>query len=160
MKIVDFIEQYNNATDKQKFIKKIIYRHYIPYAEKMSAANNIVRLSTYDETGSFRVNSPLRYLLWVQAVLQCYTTLELGDRFVDAYDVLDQAGIIEGIISAVGRDAESLQTIISMTFDDLLTNERDIVPYIDGKLIAIMEALSSISLPDEIDGSSENVAKE
>lgn len=145
MKVTDFIEQYNNSTDKAKFTKKIIHRQYVPYSEKIAIAVHIVQMSSYDEGGNFRLNSPLRYLLWVQAVLQSYTTLELGQNFASAYDALDQAGAVEEIINAVGRDAESLQTIVSMTLDDLMTNERDLPAYLDGKLAAFAQVVNAIS---------------
>ena len=146
MKIGDFIEQYNNATDKTKFVKKIIFRHYAPYSTKIAAAESVVQLSSYDENGNFRINSPLRYLLWIQAVLQIYTTLELGEKFADTYDALDQAGVVEEIINAVGRDAESLQTIIGMTLDDLMTNERELPSYIEHKLGALSQVLESLDM--------------
>ena len=46
MKIDEFIEQYNNATDKAKFVKKIIHRYYAPYSEKIAAAETVVQLSS------------------------------------------------------------------------------------------------------------------
>ena len=144
MKINEFIEQYNNATDKAKFVKKIIHRYYAPYSEKIAAAEGVVQLSSYDENGNFRINSPLRYLLWIQAVLQIYTTLELGEKFAETYDILDQAGVVEEIINTVGRDAESLQTIISMTLDDLITNERDLPSYFDNKLMSFAAVLDAL----------------
>lgn len=146
MKVTDFIEQYNNSTDKAKFTKKIIHRQYVPYSEKIAIAVHIVQMSSYDECGNFRLNSPLRYLLWVQAVLQSYTTLELGQNFASAYDALDQAGVVEEIINAVGRDAESLQTIIGMTLDDLMTNERELPSYIEHKLGALSHVLESLDM--------------
>ena len=157
MKINEFLDQYNNTTDKEKFIKKIIFRHYVPYADKIATAENIIQLSSYDGNGAFRVNSPLRYILWVQAVIVGYTTLEIGDRFVDAYDALDQAGVIEPIMSAVGKDAESLQTIISMTLDDLIMNERDMPSYIDNKLSVFLEVAEAMikSTEEEKDGAAQ-----
>lgn len=145
MKIKDFIEQYHNATDKPKFLKKIIFRYHMPYVDKLAAAQSIVKLSTYDEEGNFRINSPQRYLLWVQAILHGYTTLETGDAFITSYDALDQEGLIEEIIAAIGKDAEALQTIISMTLDDLLTNERDLVSYVDHKSETIMQAFDVLA---------------
>ena len=77
-------------------------------------------------------------------MLQSYTTLELGEKFAETYDILDQAGVVEEIINTVGRDAESLQTIISMTLDDLITNERDLPSYFDNKLMSFAAVLDAL----------------
>lgn len=150
MKVKEFIEQFNNAAekDKERQAKKIVATHYLKYETKIGIAQTVVRLSSYENDGTtFRINSPQRYLLFVQAVITHYTTLEIGkdDTFLDIYNMLDQAGAIEFILDAIGEDVDSLRTVISMTLDDFMTNERDLPSYLDHKMDAIMEVLSSIT---------------
>lgn len=146
MKVKDFVEQFVKTTDKERFVAKHIKTSYIPYAVKMNEAARIVRTSTYTgEEGAFKLSSPTRYLLFILTVLQQYTDIELNlSAVTEDFDALDEVGAIDFIVAAIGRDVDTFQTIVNMTYDDELTNTRDLVPFLETKIEALGAVLSEI----------------
>lgn len=142
MTIKDFIFGYTKTLDKdkEKFLAKHIKSHYLSYAMKIAEAEQIIQHTCYvDVNGSqrFRNNTPLRYVVFVQAVLRNYTDLEFSENVLEDFDKLEENYIVEAVFAAIGDDVDRFQTVLNMMLDDVQMNERALVPFVEGKLDAL-----------------------
>lgn len=151
MKVDEFIQGYekalkskSNVNTAEKYLEKHITRKYLPYSIKMAEARNIVWRSSFNDDNKFYLDSPVRYILFVVSVLTNYTDIEFATVGED-YDKLAECGAIEAIIATIGEDYDAFQTVVNMTLDDLMTNEREFVAYIEHVVDATKTALESVS---------------
>lgn len=154
MRVKDFV--YNLEKKKEddvvKFVEKHLKTHYISYSRKMSEAELIVKHSSTVEVNgreTFRVSSPMRWMLFVLAVLRNYTTLELNaENLVEDFDALDKSGAIETLFAVIGKDIDTFNTVLTMTYDDYATNERDLVSFVEHKIDALMTVFDGINMEE------------
>ena len=141
MNINEFINGYNEAQNKEKYLKKHVTTSYIDWGVKIFESERIVQMSCYDnndESRRFRINSPMRYYLYVLAVIKNYTDVEIEDgKGLQSFDELEKNGITTPLLAAIGVDADSFQTVLKMTLDDHIMNYRDVTSWMDEKLEAI-----------------------
>ena len=146
MKIEEFIEEFNNARDKEKVVMKHITIDYIPYSRKISMCNNIAEFSTHTQVLGekvFKNDSSMRYMLFVYMIVENYTDIELGqgqDK-VDAFDQLERFSVVFFIAKCLGEEYKRLETVLKMRVDDIFTNERDLPAFLETKI----ESLKMIS---------------
>ena len=157
-KVKIFVKLFNDIKDrdpekelakKQEFVAKYVDRTYMPYAIKMAEARQIVERTTNVEADGeqlFASSSPMRWVLYVMSVMLFYTSLEFSNDVMADYDMLDEAGVIEYIFAAIGKDTDTFQTVLNMTYDDYMTNEHDIVSFIQQKFAAIGKLIDGIDL--------------
>lgn len=159
--VKDFSEQYMkqiNASAKETFIKtKLKVVDYLPYQEKIIIAKNIVKSTSYaigrnEETGGLtktnriKINSPMRYILFVMTVVNKYTNIEVNfNDVMPEFDDLNKNGLIEVIFNKVGeREIGELKIIIDSVLEDFMTNEYEIKNYIADKLYKANELVQKI----------------
>ena len=141
MDIGKFIEEFDKAaakdratkktTETERLIRKHITSYYISYEVKISEAKKIIQHSSYETIDGreyFRINSPVRYLLFMMSVIRSYTDLEFDTtNTMIQFDLLEQRGILDLITQVIGDDYDKFQTVLSMTLDDLISNERSLI---------------------------------
>lgn len=144
MDIGKFIEEYDQAQSKDRLIKKHVLSDYISFEVKLSESKKIIEYSCYEDVDGrrvFRLNSPVRYMLFMMAVIRSYTDLEFDlTNTMIQFDLLDQRGIFEQLIQIIGGDVDKFQTVLNMTMDDLMANERSMV----AKIADLGEAINVI----------------
>jgi len=154
MLISEFVEKYNEAKQKNAFVNKHIVTNYITYETKISLARNIVEVSMYkyiNEKKRFIPNTPVRYMLFVQALIDSYTDLEwdkTDDGVLDVsedFNNLEKNGLVEIIIAAIGDDITKFTTVLNMVVDDTIDTNRSIVPFLETKFEAISMLLDTFS---------------
>jgi hypothetical protein len=134
MKVDEFIRKYNSAKDKDKFLNDIITTQYIPYHEKMTDCEMII-LSTTKIDNEFRINSPMRFMLFVTTLLSRYTEIGKDENILTVFETLDEAGLIDQIVSRIPeKEYASYNTILNMELDDYMENNRSITAYISNKV--------------------------
>lgn len=156
MKVDEFVNGFNKALKSkssvntvEKYIEKHITKKYLPYAMKMAEAHNIVKSSSYyadADTKRFRLNSPARYILFVVSVLTHYTDIEFGKNVSEDYDALAECGALEGIITAIGEDYDVFQTVVNMTLDDEMSNERELASFFEHRIVAAQKMLENVDV--------------
>ena len=134
MKVDEFIKKYNFAKDKDVFLNNCIIKQYIPYHEKMSDCDMIIIATTKTEDG-FRINSPMRFILFVSTLINRYTEIGTDEDILTVFETLDENNLIDLIISKIPeKEYTSYQTILNMELDDYMENNRNIMSYIDNKI--------------------------
>ena len=141
MKIVDFINVFKGTEYKEKLIQKHVVKPYMHWLLKVGEAENIVQKSCYDQDGKFRLNSPLRYYMYIVTIVKNYTDLEFEDgEMIRDFNMLEENGISNMLVSLI-EDVASFNTVLQMTLDDHMENYRSIIGYIDSKRDTVMSVL-------------------
>lgn len=156
MKVDEFIKKYNVAKDKDKFLNDSITTQYVPYHEKMTDCEMII-LSTTKIDNEFRINSPMRFMLFVTTLLSRYTEIGEDEDILTVFETLDEIGLIDQVISKIPeKEYASYNTILNMELDDYMENNRSITAYISNKVKeleipfkALMETISN-NVPQDV----------
>ena len=132
--VKEFVDGYKKQTDdvtnkKEKYIKKFVGNNYVNYATKLSVADQIVQLSSTNQVdgqvnGQIKINSSLRYLLYVFNLIDLYTNITVDfSNILEEYDLLEEQGLVDELIRLMPqREVTSFETILKMVFDDFIQN--------------------------------------
>lgn len=138
MDIGKFITNYTKSNSQQirdEMIKKHVVATYVPYETKISESLHIVDTSCYktvNDKKMFWIDSPMRYILFMKAIVMLYTDLEFDTtNAMIQFNLLEQYNIFEKIIECIGADYEKFQAVLNMTLDDRMANERSLLSYLE-----------------------------
>ena len=153
MLISEFITGFKVSKQQNAYVKKHIKTNYIPYETKIALSKKIVDLSMYKEVNGKKVfvqNTPNRYMLFIQAVIDNYTDLEWNGEdgskdILGGFNQLEKNGIIEILFSSIGDDIQKFTTVLNMIVDDETDLNRSVVSYMDTKIEALSIMLDTIS---------------
>lgn len=150
--VKNFVEEYekcSNNDDKAKFLKsKLKTEKYMPYADKLALAENIVKSSSYamvkedgvlKQTDRIALNSPMRYILFVMTVVDKYTNIEVNFKNITPdFDALNFSSLIEIIFEKVGdKETAEFNTVVDMVLSDFMANKYQFKNYIDDTLLKV-----------------------
>lgn len=158
--IRDFVKSYsaiNNESTKGEMIDSIIYRKYVPFLQKevmlLAMQNNSIR----EVDGIKQVDSLVRYINFITAILSLYTNLKVGVdgdngyNGFEAYDMLKESGALEAIMSKIGKaEYDELKTMEDMIYEDMDRQQFSTEAYI-GKQITRFGNLIGVSMSEAID---------
>ena len=150
--VKSFVEEYekcSNNDDKAKFLKsKLKTEKYLPYADKLTFAENIVNHSSYTmikedgvlkKTDRIALNSPMRYILFVMTVVDKYTNIEVNfNNIMPDFDALNFNSLIEIIFEKIGdKETAEFNTVVEMVLNDFMANKNQFKNYIDDTLLKV-----------------------
>lgn len=150
--VKSFVEEYekcSNNDDRAKFLKvKLKTEKYMPYADKLTIAENIAKHSSYamvkedgnlKQTNRIALNSPMRYILFVMTVVDKYTNIEVNfNNIMPDFDALNFNGLIEVIFEKIGdKETAEFNTIVEMVLGDFMANKYQFKNYIDDMLLKV-----------------------
>lgn len=165
MNISEFVSKYLELKQQPKqkvnqqikpeetFVNKHIKTRYVPYATKIDMSKSIIKFCMYKEINNKKVfvpNSPQRYCLFVQAIIDLYTDLEWDTTILDGeelrdisrdFDLLESNGLVEVLFSIIGEDISKFTTVLNMVLDDEVSTNHSVVSFLETKL----ETLSIMS---------------
>lgn len=173
--VKSFVEEYEKQLtndDKAKFLKsKLKTEKYIPYADKLTIAENIVKHSSYamvKEDGKLRqtdkiaLNSPMRYILFVMKVVDKYTNIEVNFKnIMPDFDALNFNSLIEVIFEKIGdKETGEFNTVVEMVLNDFMANKYQFKNYIDDTLLKVSGLVKKCAplidnITSKLDGMSE-----
>lgn len=166
MNTKEFIEEFNAAVDKEKYVAKHIVKKYLPYAMKLDLCRRIIDVSMYATINGvkvFKPDTPVRYLFFVMAIVENYTDIKfnsgngddvaLGQQNLESLDLLEENGAVDVIMAVIGADIQKFNTILKMMIDDAIDMERSLVPFLDTKIQAWQMSLSALdnALKDKVE---------
>ena len=143
MKIEQFIDEFNKDKDKEAYVRKHITHDYIPYSRKVSVCSQIAEYSTHKEIQGKKMfwnNSSLRYMLFVYAIIEEYTDIELGKKGagrIAAFDLIEQFNVMYFVSTCLGEEYKRIDTVLKMQVDDVYSNERDLVSFLETKITSL-----------------------
>ncbi len=173
MKILEFVERYNNMATQQlkdRFIKEKLKLHpYVSIIKKDAYAQLIVDKTTFEQeayddngktkyhkTDKIRINSVAQYVQFCRAVIELYTDLEIEDgSFIKEYDALKSSGLLD--ILMVGSDKadplipmselSEFKTILTMKQSDTQFNETTAQAFISKQIGRISDLANATLTP-------------
>ena len=175
MKILEFVERYNNMTNQQlkdRFIKeKVKITPYVSIIKKDAYAQLIVNrtmfeqesyddngVTKYRKTDKIRVNSVAQYVQFCRAVIELYTDLEIDEDdkgFIKGYDALKSSGLLD--ILMVGSDKadplipmselSEFKTVLTMKQSDTQFNETTTQAFISKQIERISDLANATITP-------------
>ena len=175
MKILEFVERYNNMATQQlkdRFIKeKVKITPYVSIIKKDAYAQLIVNrtmfeqeayddngVTKYRKTDKIRVNSVAQYVQFCRAVIELYTDLEIDEDdkgFIKGYDALKSSGLLD--ILMVGSDKadplspmselSEFKTILTMKQSDAQFNETTTQAFISKQIGRISDLANTTLTP-------------
>ena len=144
MKVDEFIRQYKESAKKEQVCERHINKKYLPYANKIAECNKIVEntmnILNEDGTVSYKQNTPARFLLFHMRLISNYTDIELeNENFINDYDALNESGAFTALITKIPEsEYKEFNTLLSMTVDDFMGNNRTIFSCVENLVTAIM----------------------
>lgn len=151
MKYDEFIEKYNQASDKKKFLIKHMVKKYLPYQDKIAEAKEIIKRTCYVEIDGRKVyqqNSPLYFMLFMLRIIANYTdiTFEEGAEALTAFNALSEVGLLEPIISVIPpKEYDTFNTVLQMCKDDEMENYRSLAGFFETKVEALGLSLNALA---------------
>lgn len=172
MKILEFVEKYNNtanSTLKEQLLSKIKITPYVSIIKKDTYAQLIVNRTMFEQeayndngktkyrkTDKIRVNSVAQYVQFCRAVIELYTDLEIEDgSFIKEYDALKSSGLLD--ILMVGSDKadplipmselSEFKTILTMKQSDTQFNETTTQAFISKQIERISDLANATLTP-------------
>ena len=172
MKLLEFVEKYNNTTNntlKEQLLSKIKITPYVSIIKKDAYAQLIVDKTTFEQesyddngktkyrkTDKIRINSVAQYIQFCRAVIELYTDLEIEDgSFINEYDALKSSGLLD--ILMVGSDKadplipmselSEFKTILTMKQSDTQFNETTTQAFINKQIGRISDLANATLTP-------------
>lgn len=159
--IKNFVEGYEkqlNDVDKTKFLKtNLKTENYLPYSDKLIVAENIVKSSScaivknekgeLQKTNRIKINSPMRYVLFVMTIINKYTNLEVNfNDVMPEFDYLNRNNLFEIIFNKIGdKEVAEFNTVVEMVLDDFMTNEYEFKNFVSEMLLKVNDIVQHIS---------------
>lgn len=165
IKIADLVKKLSSMkeADKVDYIKKNIKSEsYVPWAEKVTLATNVVNATTYNlekkEDGTFsptnniKVDSNNRFVLFVVRVIQKWTNIEISENVMQDFDDLNRLGVIGIIMNPENeiipaRELNEFNTICESCYSDAMTNAYEPHAYISNQVTRIIDVAKVLIEP-------------
>lgn len=153
-----FIDEYNVANDKTKYVQKHMLNSYVPYEDKITECRKIIDITSHkmvtvndQEHKIYWNNTPMQHMFYILTLISLYTDIEWikdsGDsnENLKVYNELSKNGAIYTIISLITPfEKQSFDTVLNMVEEDTYENERSIPSYLDTKIDALELMLTSV----------------
>ena len=174
MKILDFVERYNNTANnslKEQLLSKIKITPYVSIIKKDAYAQLIIDKTTfeqesYDDNGTtkyrktdkIRVNSVAQYVQFCRAVIELYTDFEIDEDdkgFIKEYDALKSSGLLDILIGGSEQkdpfipisELSEFKTILAMKESDTRFNETTTQAFISKQIGRISDLVNATLTP-------------
>ncbi len=141
-----FINNYNTAADKNKFLSDCITTKYVKYTEKVADCRKIVNI-TFEIMGDkkFCVDSPAQFVIFVMNLIYRYTDIDRSEMVVADFESLDEINLVNEILEKIPeRELSSYNTILNMCKDDYISNNRDLVSFLETKIDSMSASINAI----------------
>ena len=140
--VKEFVEIYNTAIDKEEVLENIIVNKYIPFRIKLECAKQIIKNHNLTDKG-IQSDTGRMYLSFTASILRLYTNLEISSENTDIdYDLLQEYGLVDTILNAIGKDLDEYRKIFAMCEEDFRTNYLSTPSFVQrqiGRIVKVLE---------------------
>lgn len=155
--VKSFVEKYEKQlsdVEKNSYLKNNLkVEKYLSYSDKVLLAERIVNGSSYaivkedgvlNKTDKIKINSPMRYILFVMTIIDKYTNITVNfNDVMPEFDYLNKNGLFEIIFNKIGdREIGEFNTVVEMVLDDFMANKYEFKNYVSeilSKFHALMQ---------------------
>lgn len=123
MKIKEFVEAIKEGSIS--IVDLIAVKKYIPSAEKIRIAKEVMDASVEYDRGFIKFDSYKKHLTFTFVIIEAHTDLRFADDWPDKmqeYDLLCENDLLDAIIDTFRKDYETSLEIFSTMCDDMLAD--------------------------------------
>lgn len=123
MKINEFITTIKE--DTASVADLISVKKYIPSAEKIRVAKEVMDASVEYDRGFIKFDHYKQHMFFTFRMIEVHTDLRFADNWVDKmqeYDMLYENELLDAIIDTFRKDYEASLAVLNMMCDDLLAD--------------------------------------
>lgn len=146
--VENYVAGLMEAENREEYVKSHIIDNYLPFETKCAICDNIIKTTCYDKIGEgentitfFKINSRMRYMFFILELVRNYTDIEISFRdgkHLIAYNELCKNNVIADILDEISKaEIDEMNSILGMTLDDTIENERSFAGYLDGKFTGL-----------------------
>lgn len=108
---------------------------HMDYSSVVALADMIVNRSCLDKEGNIKIDSCMKYLLYVFTLFNSYTNVTVdASNWSYEYDQLDKYGLVDMVISMIPeKEVQKLNKTVSMKTNDLIENENNVRNFLNKK---------------------------
>lgn len=100
-------------------------KEYIPYLEKVTRAETLVKKTSFDDNGDLKLNTPAKYMFHTLTIVDMYTDIDVDfTNAPEEYDLLRKSNIDTTVIfNAIPKnELEEFDMLVDMIAKDLVFN--------------------------------------
>ena len=146
MKLETFITNFNTDGSKEKYVKSIVKKDYVPYVEKCDDCQRIVRACHYKDVAGerrFAMNSPAQAMMFALLLVDRYTKIDI-EYSAATYDELQRCEALGMIVAAIPEaEYQEYSTLMHMVEDDAVMAETNVAARVDDMKQSFSILLSS-----------------
>lgn len=123
MKINEFVKATKENTSS--VAELIIIKKYIPSADKIRIAKEVIDVSVEYDHGFIKLDSYKKHLAFTFAIIESHTDLRFADSWVDKmqeYDTLCENDLLDDVICTFKADYDASLDVLNMMCGDLLAD--------------------------------------
>ena len=157
MTVKEFVDGYTQLGSEQlrnKYVKELLKRDYVPYLEKMQYAKNAVNavyLSDINGKKTFQYNSNISFLLYIRSIITMYYTIEFEKdenniNEISQYDLLFKNSLVSVLMSNIPEEElKTYEIVFGNERNDVIDNNTDLSIKISEMDNIVSEMLNRIS---------------
>lgn len=144
LNILTFVEEYKSANDKEKVLKKIKVKGYIPFAMKKSAIEVVLDELLVINNGFYSCDPMMEHLLFSLSVVSIYTNLIYEEEEgIASYDALVESGLLDEIIQRIGYDYTDYVHFFEETLRNRINENNSLASIVNEFLTGILGSIES-----------------
>lgn len=131
--VLEFLKKYDVRTSskiKEEYVNSTIkVKEYLGFEIKLALVEQIIKASCYDENGRYKVNSSIRYILYMANLVTNWTNLDMfaDQNVITSYNELCKRGIFSDILDKIPEEeVTEFQAIMDMKMADIEREENSI----------------------------------
>ena len=132
MTVNEFINDYDTNE-----LDNLEVKEYVPFAEKLTVANNIIQSTCFDDNKNIKINSPSIYMLYLLSVVHMWTNIDVdfSNDPCTQFDALNKDKIIDGIFYAIPKEEiKEFKSILDMLRSDTIANHTSPQAFISNQI--------------------------
>lgn len=157
MTVKEFVDGYTQLGSEQlrnKYVKELLKRDYVPYLEKMQYAKNAVNavyLSDINGKKIFQYNSNISFLLYIRSIITMYYNIEFEKdenniNEISQYDLLFKNSLVSVLMSNIPEEElKTYEIVFGNERNDVIDNNTDLSIKISEMDNVVSEMLNRIS---------------
>lgn len=145
MNILNFVEEYKAAEDKNEVFEKIKIEKYVSFIVKKGVIEAIINSFLETENGLYAYDAMNKHLSFVLGFISIYTNLSYDeDEEYVAYDELMATGLVDKIIEAIGYDYGDFVNLFEETLRTKIEINNSSPAVLNSFLIGLTAAIENL----------------
>lgn len=150
MKVSEFVNEYSESKKRKDYTPSgHIKLNYLPHTQKIVLVKGVVDAASYVTVNGkevYKRDTPNMLFLFSMKLVETYTDIEINTaQVVNEYDDLVRCGAMDALLFCIPEsEIKILKSLLDMVQDDLETNTRSLISFLETKTDSINMAINSL----------------